>query len=194
MPTLDDVTEAMGAVHKAFGQHIPAHLMAYKAPQIAVLANEQQWKQAFTFIYDVVFKPANQFKENAGEFIDGVLGFVTPVFSHSKRKIYLSPKVQGYTRRQQLMILSHEYLHWLSHESFYPTYYMVGGQHPFQVEGATQWLTVACGYALEFQQVPAYKDEYLKTDAWLKADSQNLPRMLSYLFQGVRTNLSSIHP
>ncbi|HSW08393.1 hypothetical protein [Aquabacterium sp.] len=194
MPNLADMTEAMAAVQKAHGQHIPKGLLAYKASDIAIFADETQWQQAFRFIYDIVFKPSNQFKEEAGAFIDGVLGFVTPVFSHEKRKIYLSPKVQGYTRRQQLMVLSHEYLHWLSHESFYPTYYMVGGQHPFQVEGATQWLTVACGYQQEFKTLPAYQDEYLKTDAWLKADTRNLARMQAYLFNGVRTDLSSIHP
>ena len=71
---------------------------------------------------------------------------------------------------------------------------MVGGQHPFQVEGATQWLTVNCGYAQEFQQVPAYQSEFLKTDSWLGGDGTNLDRMLGYLFNGVKTDLSSIHP
>ncbi|QSA96361.1 hypothetical protein [Methylococcus sp. EFPC2] len=194
MPTLADVAQAMQAVQNQWGAYIPAHLKNYKADQITILANEQQWGTAFRFIYDVVFKPANQFNQEAGDFIDGVLGFVTPTFSHTKRKIYISPKVQGYTRAQQLMVLSHEYIHWLSHESFYPSYYMVGGHHPFQVEGATQWLTVACGYQLEFQTLPAYLSEYLKTNAWISADKGNLPRLLAYLFNGVRTDLSSIHP
>lgn len=194
MPTLADVERAMTVVQDAYGPHIPPALLRYKAVDIAILANDTQWAQAFRFIYDVVFKPANQFKQEAGDFIDGVLGFVTPVFDHAKRKMYLSPKVQGYTKRQQLMVLSHEYLHWLSHQSFYPTYYMVGGQHPFQVEGATQWLTVNAGYAQEFKTLPAYQDEYLKTDAWLKADSRNQQRMMDYLFKGVKTDLSSIHP
>ena len=115
MPTISDVKVAMKAVKDRWGSDIPSELLAYDASQIVILANETQWTQAFKFIYDVVFKPANNFNKQATDFIDGVLGFVTPTFSHSKKKIYISPKVQAYTKAQQLMVLSHEYIHWLSH-------------------------------------------------------------------------------
>ena len=193
MPTLFDVKEAMKAVQDTWGGDIPAELLAYRADQVVILATETQWAQAFKFIYDVVFKPANNFNEKATDFIDGVLGFVTPTFSHSKKKIYISPKVQGYTKEEQKMVLSHEYIHWLSHERFYPTYYMAGGNHTFQVEGITQWLTVECGYKKEFATLPAYRQEYLKTDSWLKADAGNQSRMLAYIFGGTKTDLGSIH-
>lgn len=193
MPTMQDVKDAMQRVQDSLRAHLPKELLAYKADQITILASEDQWKTAFRFIYDVVFKPANQFKQEAGDFIDGVLGFVTPTFDHQKRRIYISPKAQGYSQDVQQMILSHEYIHWLSHQAFYPSMYMIGGDCPFRVEGVTQWLTVKrCGYQREFNLLPAYRDEMLKTDSWLGGSPGNEQLMLDYIFKGKKTDLNGI--
>jgi hypothetical protein len=194
MPTFADVNFAMQRVQHTWGAHIPGGLLGYTANQITVFPDEAGYTRAFRFIYDVVFKAANNFHQQAEDFIDGVLAFVSPTFDHAKRKIYVAPKVQGYTQAQQRMVLSHEYIHWLSHEKFYPTYYMVGGQHPFQIEGLTHWMTVACGYQLEAMTLPAYVDETTKADAWLRADGGNRQRLLDFLFRGIPTDLSEIHP
>jgi len=194
MATMTDATTAMAAVQTVWGDRVPSSLLAYSAQDIVVFADNTQWTNMFTGVYDVVFKPANSFKEKAGDYIDFVFAFVTPTFSHAKRKIYVSPKTQGYGLDVQLMVLSHEYIHWLSHEKFYPLYYIKGGDSPFRVEGITQWLTLACGYQTAWSKLQAYKDETLKTDSWLKGDTRNRDRMLKYIFDGEKTDLSSLHP
>ena len=191
-PTLMDVKVAMANVWAKWGTAIPSGLNHYRAEDIVIFASESQWNLAFTMTYVKVFRPANQFKELPRQFIDFVLGFVTPVADHEQKKIYLSPKVQGYTRSQQRMILSHEYIHWLSHGAFYPDFYVIGGDNPFRVEGITQWLTVECGYTTEFAAVPAYQDEYLKTAAWLGSSTVRKNAMLEYIFKGVKADLSQI--
>ncbi len=194
MPTIADVEYAMARVQARWGQHIPAHLKNYSAQQITKFTDQAGYAQAFRFIYDVVFKFANNFQQEHHECIDGVLAFVSPTFDHSKRKIYIAPKVDSYTQAQQRMVLSHEYIHWLSHQNFYPTYYMVGGQHPFRVEGLTHWMTIECGYQAEAQGLPAYFDETLRAEAWLGADGGNLGRMLDFIFNGKATDLAALHP
>ena len=39
-----------------------------------------------------------------------------------------------------------------------------------------------------------YVDEFQKTSAWLAADRGNLRRLLGFIFQGVQSDLSALHP
>ena len=187
-----DVKAGMAAVWKKWGTHLPSGLKKYRAEDIVIFASEPQWDLVFTYTYVRVFRPANQFKKLPGQFIDHVLGFVTPLAAHRQKKIYISPKVQGYGQPEQRMILAHEYIHWLSHGSFYPDYYVIGGDNPFRVEGITQWLTVECGYQKEFKTLPAYQSEYLKTQSWLSSDAKREQAMLDFTFKGVTTALKGI--
>jgi hypothetical protein len=68
--------------------------------------------------------------------------------------------------------------------------YKSGGDNPFRVEGATEWLALMC-----FNQYGiAYQAQLDKTFAWIQADSGNVPRLLAFVFRGIYTDLSSIHP
>jgi hypothetical protein len=191
-PTMLDMTAAMEKVWDRWGSAIPSALKKYRAADIVIFAGKPQWDFHFTHAYVRVFRPANQFAELPRQFIDGVLGFVTPIARHQERKIYLSPKAQGFSRDEQRMILSHEYIHWLSHASFYPEYYAAGGMNPFRVEGITQWLTVECGYHSEFRSLPAYQDEHLKTSSWLAGNKRRRQEILDFAFAGKNTSLKAI--
>ena len=185
MPTMIDATNAMKKIQATWGPWIPPHLLGYKAEDIFVFCDAQKYATYFSMVYEILFKKAGNYSQDAGAFVCGVPAFASP-HPHSRRQLYISPK-PGIVEK----VLAHEYLHWLSHENFYPEYYKVGRKNPFRVEGITQWATVAAGYDMSDR---VYEHEFLQTNSWLWADSQNQPRMLSFLFHGVATNVDAIHP
>jgi hypothetical protein len=192
MVTMVDARRAMQRVQAQFGAYIPAHLLKYKAEDIFVFCDANQYKNYFSMIFEILFKKAGNYREESLDFfqgpsrhICGVPAFASP-HPHSRRKIYISPNDWVVEK-----ILAHEYIHWLSHDNFYPEYYKVGGHHPFQVEGITQLATLWTGYDNSDR---AYEPNWLQTQSWVSADRMNQDRMLRFLFQGIATNLDSIHP
>jgi hypothetical protein len=143
-------------------------------------------------------------------------GFVTASRNNRQRRIHINPEAQEF---DPIGALAHEYIHFLSHPNFYPDYYMEGGDNPFRIEGVTDWLTIHCfsdyfdelpaqsrimarqfqidspgGMPLKAKNRAAYRANFQKTNAWIKADAQNLGRLLQFVFRGVKTDLSGIRP
>jgi hypothetical protein len=188
--SMEVAKRAIDAVWKRWGSHIPDELKSYQAKDIFVFeATESSFTKAFTPTFTNTFKPALQMSVTAQECASTVAAFSTAHLTHSMRKLHISPKGIAPPERP-IEVLAHEYIHWLSHESFYPSYYKTGGNHPFQVEGITEWLTMGC---FTSGQV-AYINEYNKTEAWLASDSGNEGRMLNFIFKGKATDLNSLHP
>lgn len=186
--------QAMGAVWKRWGNQIPSELQRCEARDIFVFeTDENSFKKAFTPTYDRTFQPANPGwlkKGDAANCAGGVAAFSTAHLTHSTRKLHISPK--GMQESEPIALLAHEYIHWLSHEAFYPSYYKAGGNRPFQVEGITEWLMIECFKPIK--KTVVYVNEYNKTDAWIAADSGNQQRMLNFIFKGMPTNLEALHP
>ncbi|MHC5057723.1 MAG: hypothetical protein ACYTKD_23885 [Planctomycetota bacterium] len=193
MLTMVDARKALLTVQKRWKSMIPPALLKYKAKQIVVLADDLTFKLHFTKAYEGVFKTATGMTETTGAAIAGAPAFVSPFPDNAKRKIYVSVKgiEKSFTLAQQLMIMSHEYVHWLSHSKFYPDYYKVGGLNPFRVEGITQWATVQCGYLSEHKSAGGYQNEYLKTESYLK-NKPTQKAALDFIFKGLPTDLSKL--
>jgi hypothetical protein len=187
MPTMADAAKAMDKVKATWGTYLPTTLSGVAADKIFVFCDKARYDVTFKMVYDGLFKRALGLVPESKDFVDGVFAFVSP-FPHNRRKVYVSP-LPNVTEK----ILAHEYVHWLSHEKFYPDYYSVGGENPHRIEGVTQWLTTCCGYN-QFEQPVAYTMEWLKTSGWMLADSANAGRAINFIFQGVTTDLSSLHP
>jgi len=215
---VEDAKSAMEQVWSRWGTHIPRELRRYKADDIFRFHSSQStFDSAFHLTFETTFKKANGLTCPAEAIGAGCGAFVTPTQSHEARLIHIHPR--NLTQEFDPMALfSHEYIHFLSHPSFYPAYYKVGGQNPFRVEGATEWLTLesySSGFDLNalHAQDPAFTNrttwhlvadsvgrpityvaEYQKTKAWLQADRNNLKRLLDFVFRGIGTNLGAIHP
>jgi hypothetical protein len=191
MVTIVDARTAMQKVQTKWGAYIPAHLLKYKAEDIFVFCDSHKYRTYFSMTFEVLFKKAGNYPQESGDFFQGASQHIcgVPAFAsphpHTRRKLYISPNDWVVEK-----ILAHEYIHWLSHENFYPEYYKVGGQHPFQVEGVTQWVTCETGYDNSDR---AYEANLLQTNAWVRGDTRNMDRMLKFMFQGVPTNLDAIH-
>lgn len=184
---------AIQKVWDRWGRYIPSELKKYTARDlIRFHRDEDSFLQAFTPTYERTFRPANDSLKDmsARACAGGCAAFSTAHITHSTRKLHISAK--GMQESEPDVLLSHEYLHWLSHERFYPSHYRKGGNRPFQVEGITEWLTIEC-YP-PGQATVVYTDEYRKTVAWLQADSANERRMLDFIFQGRESNLDSLKP
>jgi len=62
--------------------------------------------------------------------------FVAPAVDPLNRRIYVNAE-SGVT----IGTLYHEFIHFLSHGSFYPEFYALGGRNPIILEGVTEFLT-----------------------------------------------------
>jgi hypothetical protein len=182
-----DAAKAMEKVKALWGTYLPTNLSGIAADQIFVFCEASFYADKFKLVYDGLFSKALGLKRDSKDFVDGVFAFVSPD-AHDTRKVYVSPK-PNVTEK----ILAHEYVHWLSHTAFYPDYYGVGGENPHRVEGITQWLTTCCGYN-QYEEPVAYTMEWLKTTGWLDADKGNAERAKKFIFQGVVSDLSALHP
>jgi hypothetical protein len=185
--------QAMESVWKRWGKHIPSELREYEARDVFVFhTSEDAFLTSFAPTFEKAFQPANAWLKgmSARDCASGCAAFSTAHITHATRKLHISPK--GMNEPEPVVLMAHEYLHWLSHEAFYPSYYKQGGNRPFQVEGITEWLTIRC--FPPGQATVVYRDEYAKTDAWIGSDSGNERRMLDFIFKGKATNLDALHP
>lgn len=189
---------AKARVWHFWGAHIPAPLQARAASELFTFhAMKASYDIAFAATYLRTFRSANAMTCRASDQVaGGVAAFVTAVDDHRDRKIHVSNEAFNgpphKTAYDDEALLAHEYIHWLSHANFYPNYYRVGGANPFRVEGFTEWLMIECYPANAVNIV--YVAEYQKTAAWVAADPRNLGRLLNFIFQGVATDLSALHP
>jgi hypothetical protein len=233
--TMQDAVLARQRVLAAWGHYIPAEVQQYTADRIFVLytdpsyyrtAFEVMWNSAFRGV--VTRECTASMRKTVGGVEDmlntvaavssgaGLAGFVTASRENRSRRIHVNPASQEV---DPVGALAHEYIHFLSHPNFYPDYYMEGGDNPFRVEGATDWITIHC-FSDYFMDLPvssriqglqfqinnpgakplkaknraAYTANFQKTNAWIKSDGGNTHRLLQFVFRGVRTDLSSIHP
>ena len=192
MPTMVDARKALQKVQDKWKSMIPPALLKYKADQIVVLASDSRFKLFFRTAYQGVFKRATGMTETTGAAIAGAPAFVSPFPDNATRQIYISLSgIAAFSPAEQQMIMSHEYVHWLSHGKFYPDYYKVGGLNPFRVEGITQWATVQCGYLTEHKSAGGYQNEYLKTKSYL-SDKPTQKAALDFMFKGLSTDLSKL--
>jgi hypothetical protein len=187
MPTMMDAARAMEKVKGLWRPYLPASLSSIAADKIFIFCNKLDYSVMFNFVYEGLFKKALGLTQPSTDFVDGVFAFVSP-FPHNIRKVFVSPLPTVDEK-----VLAHEYIHWLSHENFYPKYYGIGGENPHRVEGLTQWCTIGCGYK-QYEEPQAYTVEWLKTCGWMSADTGNAVRALEFLFEGIATDLSSLHP
>lgn len=174
-----------------WGAHIPAALADYEVEKIFKFHTEKpSYDIAFSSTYIRTFRKAGGYNCRSGDkFAGDVAAFVTAEKKIDDRMIHVSPSGIDH---EPVALLAHEYLHFLSHPSFYPEYYSIGGNCPFQVEGITEWMMIECFPA--GSRTIVYTGEYAKTAAWLGANAGNQARMLSFIFDGVATDLSSISP
>jgi hypothetical protein len=217
--TMDNAKRAMAKVWDRWGAHIPKELQNYRAEDIFRFHETVfTFDSAFSLTFATTFKQANGLTCPAADIGGGCGGFVTPTLSHEARLIHIHPKNLD-NEFDPMGLLSHEYIHYLSHPNFYPIHYKAGGSHPTQVEGATEWLMIeACKafedgfdiaelWAANPDWVKAttwsmvgpgrgkpvvYVSEYQKMSSWLGADRGNLARLLGFVFKGVATDLSAI--
>jgi hypothetical protein len=186
MPTMMDAAKAMERVRATWGGYLPPALAKVPAEKIFVFCDKLRYEITFKMVFDGLFKKALGMPKASHDYVDGVFAFVSP-FPHNRRKVYVST-LPNITHK----ILAHEYVHWLSHEAFYPDYYRIGGENPYRVEGITQWCTTVSGYD-QYEPPEAYRMEWYKTWGWMNADPGNPDRALRFIFQGAVTDLGALH-
>lgn len=187
MLTMTDATKAFDLVKETYGPLIRPELTKKKASDVYVFCNELEFATWFQMTYVTAFKKANA--TLIPDLIEptDINGFVNAEADYDARRVYIPPR-----DHIKWGTLVHEAIHYFSDKDFYPTFYKEGGMRPFQVEGATEYLTRMTHPTLENRQ--NYQAHFLKTKSWLGADKANYNRMCSFLFRGIATNLDAIHP
>jgi hypothetical protein len=188
--TMTDAERAFAMVKGAYEGYIMPQLKGKKAKDAYVFCGEGEYQRRFDYTYTTHFRAAN------AVLIPGVItstqvnGFVTAEPNYNKRKIYIPKRAT-----LNWTTLVHEAIHYFSNRAFYPDFYLEGGMRPFQVEGATEYLTRATSPGnADLQARKAYQTNYLRTESWLDSARGNYERMVAFLFQGTTTNMDAIHP
>jgi hypothetical protein len=232
--TRSDAVRGRAIVHQKWGYKIPAHLLQLPDDSVFVFyAEPSAYNTAFSLMWNATFKTVVQAECTAGVAAGQMTqsqavaqvrlastgtrlaGFVTADEDHARRRVHVNPLGQEF---DPVGAMAHEYIHFLSHREFYPRYYLQGGDNPFRIEGATDYLMLQC-FADYYDALPgasratasrhdamnptkplqldnraAYSSNFQKTRAWILADSGNLDRLLNFLFDGTFTDLSQIRP
>jgi len=222
--SMEIAKDGMARVLKRWGFLIPEEVRRYKAEDIFRFHESNvSFLDAFHMTYEVLFKRANGLKCASDQIGSGCGAFVTPTQSHEARLIHVHPDNLK-KEFDPLALMSHEYIHFASHSAFYPKYYGGGGDNPFRVEGATEWLNLQCysnywdgltptAVAQSRQALidapptkgrftrknrAAYRTNYEATKAWIKLDSvKNTSKLVNYVFRGISIDpkdFSSIRP
>jgi hypothetical protein len=187
MLRMSDADHAFELIKAAYGPLIQPELLQKKASDVYVFCSELEFATWFQMTYITAFKKANSVLIPDLISPKNINGFVNAQEDYDARHIYIPPRdsIKWGT-------LAHEAIHYFSDKAFYPIFYKEGGNHPFQVEGATEYLTRSADIALENRQ--NYQSNFLKTKSWLGADKANYNRMCAFLFRGIATNMDAIHP
>ncbi len=186
MLTMTDAENAFELIKSSYGLHIHPELRSKRARDVYAFCEESEFATWFQMTYVTAFKKANAVLIPDLIRPNQINGFVNAQGDYDARRIYI-PKRQGI----RWGTLAHEALHYFSDKAFYPQYYLVGGQHPFQVEGATEYLTREADVRLASRG--NYQPNYDRTVAWLRAGKGNYVKMANFMFRGIATDLTSIH-
>jgi hypothetical protein len=216
--TKHDAEIARRVVHDKWGSRMPQEVKNYETENIFVFYQKPVlYRAAFDVMWNARFKSVLKRECTAAVVAQAstgreLAGFVTASPRIKARRIHINPESQEF---DPIGALVHEYIHFLSHEEFYPRYYSEGGDNPWRVEGVTDWLTVCC-FKDYFHQMPvksiaraiehqrkenvsltpddraAYRMNFDKSKAWIDKDAKNEAKLLNFVFNGVRTDLSGI--
>ncbi len=178
MLTHDDADRAMQVVRDKYSAYYNKNLDIHDAKDIFIFLNEPEFATKFEITYNGCFKAANGFTKPAGAFVSGVNAFVASDLYNFQRRIYIK-KIEAITWGTCV----HEYIHFLSHRDFYPTFYERGGGAPDIVEGFTEYLTRIADPEL-MKTRTSYEQLFLKTKSWVGSSGENLPMLLGTLFGG----------
>ncbi len=181
-----DADRAMNLVRSRYGAHYQKGLDSMSAETVFVFLDLPAFTTKFAVTYNGCFKTANNFTETAQELVDYVNAFVAADLYNFQRKIYVKkdPSLGWGT-------LVHEYIHYLSHPSFYPKFYSIGGANPDIVEGFTEYLTRSADLEL-FKVRTSYESQYQKTRSWVESGRGNYDRLLATLFGGAASPLAML--
>ncbi len=186
MLTMDDADRGMHVVRQAYSAYYPKGLDADDAKDIFVFLDLPEFTQQFGVTYHACFKAANNLTLTTEQMVGHVNGFVASDYNNFKRRIYVK-KAGNITWGT----CAHEYIHFLSHRAFYPTFYSKGGAAPDIVEGFTEYLTRNADPEL-MRDRQNYQPQYLKTDSWVGKSGGNRQLLLDCLFGGKSTPIASL--
>jgi hypothetical protein len=158
---------------------------------IFYFVNWTQFKSAFDLFYGKFFRKALGVTSSNNEVDPACVGaFVTPHPIHT-RIIYVKKEFTGATGHYfgNFSTLTHEFIHFLSNEEFYPKFYETGGAAPDQVEGVTEMLTRSISSQIALQRT-SYNRQYQWFKSWaVDEDSGNFQAMANYCFNGMAVAL-----
>lgn len=184
MPDLtpENAARAIQLVKLKYGALLPTNLRLPTRESFKFYKLNEGFETVFQSIYIKTFRKAN----NAifgNEKISGsdINGFVTRDQDPGHRIIYINLDGAG-----TFGTLVHETLHAISHASFYPDYYCVGGQSPAVVEGITEYLTRKTSLPVSMMRT-SYEDWYRCTESWVGAEGSGRYRqMVDWILKGVQ--------
>lgn len=194
-------------VMRRWGNHIPLHLRTVKASDIFLFYSDETFlRDAFAPTWDGLFKRVSGSSATSEDVVLPA-GFVTPERDPLHRKVHINLNAEEF---DWLGLMTHEFIHWLSHEEFFPVYFQSSPGSFDRFEGITDYLMLKCmsGYAdglipaslQKYHNVCAErgidklsKDEracynwsgqYDRAKRWIKADPDREETLLKYVFQG----------
>jgi hypothetical protein len=177
-----DAGAAMTAVLTEYDRYLSADLklkLASKtASDIFVFCDAATYASKFDITWYCVFKKAIN-SLNKDYSASTVPGFCSSEKDRLSRKIFLQ---QGVCDNP--CTYHHEFIHYLSHQDFYPIYYTVGGNAPFQVEGVTEFATRSISTQIAQTRHGRYENNYNKTVSWVGNSPEKKSLVLTLLFQG----------
>jgi hypothetical protein len=192
-----DATRAMKLVLAKYGSYLPTSLSSSSrlsdVKSIFYFVDWAKFQSVFNTFYGSFFRAALGVTSTADE-VDpkGVGAFVTPE-SLTDRVIYVKNEISGSGGKGHYFgnfaTLTHEFIHFLSNEAFYPIFYSTGGAAPDQVEGATEMLTRCIS-----TQIAAMRRTYNRQYQWYKSwaiddTSGNFKAMANFVFNGTTAPL-----
>ncbi len=178
-----DAKTAIDEVMAAYDAYLPAELKLAVAQkpvnEIFVFCDAATYAAKFDITWYCVFKKAiNSLSTDYAA--STVPGFCSSEKDRTARKIFLQRGVCD-----NPCTYHHEFIHWLTHQDFYPIYYTVGGNAPFQVEGVTEYATRSINPTIARTRSGKYEKNYLKTKSWVDRSAGNRDTALTQMFQGV---------
>ncbi|MGF1626436.1 MAG: hypothetical protein ACFCVH_16260 [Alphaproteobacteria bacterium] len=175
MPLTLSLTDAEAAFKQILTQFMPyipkaTFEMVKKKPigDIYEICNATRYKALFDITWNRTFEKANRMVF-AGRTITAAMvpAFTTDVADIATRKIYLQDGVI-----ESWGTYWHEAVHYLQHPDMYPTYYAMGGDAPFRMEGLTEYCTRygSTRVAKERELRQSYQKNFQRTQSYIGTD------------------------
>jgi hypothetical protein len=193
----NDARRAMSLVLNKYDSYLPDTLRTHSrlkdVKSVFFFVDWAKFKTMFDLFYGGFFKAALGITSSQNEVDPKCVGaFVTPNPIHT-RVIFVKNQFTGGGSRDHYFgnfaTLCHEFIHFLSHENFYPLFYSTGGAAPDQVEGATEMLTRNISTQIAGMRT-SYNRQYQWFKSWaIDSTSGNFKAMANFLFNGTQTQL-----